>query len=42
MNSNLNGFGLIQREEKFFDNSEKILQRFKIKATMEVAMEEEE
>jgi len=42
MNSNLNGFGLIQRDEKFFEDSEKILQRFKIKATMEVATEEEE
>lgn len=42
MNSNLNGFGLIQRDKKFFEDSEKMLQRFKIKANMEVAMEEEE
>jgi|DEB0MinimDraft_6_1074348.scaffolds.fasta_scaffold00890_12 hypothetical protein len=42
MNSNLTSFGYIERDEKFFEDSEKILQRFKIKATMEVAMEEEE
>ena len=41
MNEKLNPFGLIQRDEKFFENSEKIIQSFKIKANIEVAMEEE-
>jgi len=42
MNSNLTPFGYIERSKEFFEKSEKILQNFKTKATMEVAMEEEE
>jgi len=42
MNPNLVPFGLIQRDKKFFEDSEKMLQRFKVRANIEVAMEEEE
>lgn len=42
MNSNLTPFGYIQRSKEFFEKSEKIIQSFKTRANIEIAMEEEE